>query len=220
MSIELSETYISIAGEAPIAGEPVFIVRCAGCNLDCSYCDSRFARTSERSVMKEELALEIARTYNSYPGIKVLFTGGEPLLGERQGELMSIVRSLPNIGFYVETNGSIPIEDLAIPNCSFVADMKTPSSGFADSFIDENLPRLRPDLDCIKIVLDESDFSWVKEKVELIREQNPRLPVYLSAEWERMSLLSLSEFILSNNLPVRISIQLHKMIWGRDTRRV
>jgi 7-carboxy-7-deazaguanine synthase len=218
--IELAETYVTISGEAPIIGDPVLIVRCAGCNLACAYCDSKYAGEITTRVSEEELAKTIVRSKRDFASLKVLVTGGEPLLGERQRKIVSIVESLPEVKFYIETNGSISIENTGLSNCSYVVDIKTPSSGHEHSFVMENLSRLRPALDCIKIVLSESDLPWVIETVATVRRINRDLPIFLSPQWDGIELPRLADFILSHKLPVSMSIQLHKLIWGKDAKGV
>jgi 7-carboxy-7-deazaguanine synthase len=220
MTLSVSEKFFTIAGEAPITGEPVYLIRFSGCNLSCAYCDTKYAHEAREEISTAELHETIVAAAERYRGVKFLLTGGEPLLGERQGLLSGIIRSLPGYMFYVETNGSIEIEDLSLSNCSYVVDMKTPSSGHEHSFATNNFHRLRPEIDCIKIVLNENDLGWVRVKLASISEENPDLPVYLSPQWNGISLEKLADFVLSNKLQSRISIQLHKMIWGADAKGV
>jgi 7-carboxy-7-deazaguanine synthase len=232
--LEISETYLTISGEAPIIGEPVFLIRFSGCNLNCAYCDSRYASghsangvsgntkedTDSRSVSEQGLTDEIVNVRAGYPSIKVLLTGGEPLLADRQEILSRIIEKNNDVAFYIETNGSIPISRFDLSNCMYVVDLKTPSSGEPDSFYSGNLEKLRARKDCVKIVLDERDLSWVKEKIAFIRSRNPDLDIYLSPQWGKIGLPLLAGFILDNSLDVKISIQLHKIIWGENTRGV
>ncbi len=220
MIFDVSETYVTIAGEAPILGEPVYLVRFSGCNLSCAYCDTKYANEASVRVTDEELRQKIDFSCRQFPGIRVLVTGGEPLLGERQDHLLRLIRSMPGIEFFIETNGSIEITDFSISSCSYVADIKTPSSGHGHSFAEKNLERLRPGTDCIKIVLNESDLDWVKDTLARIREVNQGIAVYLSPQWGGVSLARLAQFILSNNLRANMSVQLHKLIWGADARGV
>jgi 7-carboxy-7-deazaguanine synthase len=218
--LAIAEKYITLSGEAPAPGIPVFLVRFHGCNLDCSYCDTVIACSPAGVVSADALVEEITTRIESYPTLAVLFTGGEPLLGERQGELVGIMRRLHDVTFFVETNGTIDIVETDIDNCSYVVDVKTPSSGQADAFIPDLPTRLRPDRDCIKIVLAESDLEWVVSKIAEIHAVNRLIPVYLSPQWGRIDLKRLADFILDKRLDARISIQQHKYIWGADAKGV
>jgi len=223
---DLSETYRSLSGEAPIIGEPVYLIRFSGCNLNCSYCDSKYASGTQnsgsisRTISEEDLTREIANVKSEYPSIKVLFTGGEPLFADRQEALIRSMKTCGNVSFYMETNGSIPISEFNLLNCTYVVDLKTPSSGEADSFHSDNFKRLRAGHDCIKIVLDDNDLPWVLEKIAFINSINPGLAIYLSPQWGKIALEKLASFILDNSLDAKMSIQLHKIIWGENTRGV
>jgi 7-carboxy-7-deazaguanine synthase len=220
--IEIVERFITISGEAPIIGEPIYLVRFSKCNLDCSYCDTMYKNEVNECLSVEELKADIIEKINDYPELKVLFTGGEPLLGERQEKLLKIIEDLKYINFYIETNGSIPITNFNLPNCHFVADWKAPSSGEEDDldFCIENLRHYRIDEDCIKFVISRYDLEWLKDVIRVIEKMNPFLPLYVSAQWGEITLKEIADFILINKLPLKISIQLHKIIWEPEMRGV
>ena len=217
--LEIVEKFITLSGEAPAAGYPVFLIRFAECNLQCRYCDTMYCGEVNEKTTVEKLCSEIRDREQNYPGIKIMFTGGEPLLADRQKKLVRIMKKLPDSSFYIETNGSQVIEDFNIPGVHYVADWKTPSSGYGDCFCLENLPRYRPANDCIKIVTAEEDLQWVLAKVGQIKKVNPLLPVYLSPQAGNISLEKLASFIMEHKLPVSLSLQMHKIIWG-DKRGV
>jgi 7-carboxy-7-deazaguanine synthase len=216
----IAEKFITISGEAPIIGYPVYLIRFSGCNLNCTYCDTPYKDEINFKLSINELAEDIISQSLQYPDIKVLFTGGEPFLDNRQTGLIEIIKSNENIDFYIETNGSIKLEDFIIPNVFYVADWKTPSSGDPDNFFMDNLKKFRINNDCLKFVVSGTDFDWLKEKIKIIQKINPFLPIYISPQWNKLDLEELAEFILKNRLPVRISIQLHKIIWKNKDRGV
>ena len=218
--INLVEKYITIAGELPMTGMPIYLLRFSGCNLNCTYCDTPYKDEINDSFTKEELIDDIVNETNQYPDLKVLFTGGEPLLGDRQQKLISIIKELENIDFYIETNGSIELDNLSLANCYYIIDWKSPSSGHVDSFCFDNLKYLRIDKDCIKLIINKNDFEWVKEVIKIVQKTNPFIPLYLSAQWNKLKLDEAVGFILKNRLPVRLSIQMHKIIWHEKSRRV
>jgi 7-carboxy-7-deazaguanine synthase len=216
MIFNVKEKYITISGEAPIPGVPVYLIRFSGCNLGCTYCDTPFIDQITYGLTEKEILVDIDQHLKGYPSLKILFTGGEPLACEREDALYTIMDTLQGkTEIYIETNGSIKITSFP-ENTHFVCDWKTPSSGYEKSFKPENLARLRPGNDCIKFVLNREDFDWVKEKIQSAKEVNPLLPLYLSPQWGSLSYRELVEFILKNRLPAAMSIQLHKIIWGSD----
>jgi 7-carboxy-7-deazaguanine synthase len=219
MICTIVEKCITLGGEAPIAGMPIYLVRFSGCNLACTYCDTPELNEVNASLSEDELYEDIAHTIARYPYLKVLFTGGEPLFRGRQAALISIMLRLPTISFYIETNGSISIENTSLPHCHYVCDIKTPSSGYKDSFLTGNLGKLRAENDCIKFVVDSHDLQWVKKKITDIQKINPLIPIYISPVWGKIEPPSLASFILENRLQASLSLQFHKIIWG-DTGRM
>jgi 7-carboxy-7-deazaguanine synthase len=219
MMLPIVQRCITLGGEAPIGGMPVYLVRFSGCNLACTYCDTPELREVNATLSEDELHDDIARTIKQYPYLKVLFTGGEPLFHKRQAVLVAIMSRLSDISFYIETNGSIDIKNTSLPHSHYICDIKTPSSGHEDSFLQDNLRKLRPDNDCIKFVVDSFDLLWVKEKLKNIQLTNPLLPVYISPVWGKIEPRTLASFILENRLQASLSLQLHKIIWEDSTRR-
>jgi 7-carboxy-7-deazaguanine synthase len=218
--LNIVEKFITISGEAPIIGEPVYLIRFSKCNLNCSYCDTPFKDEVNDYFSREELIEDILLVTEDYPEIKVLFTGGEPLLDERKETLMSIIEEMKDIDFYIETNGSIPLENFSLANCYYVVDWKSPSSAENESFCIDNLKNFRLNNDCIKFVVAKNDFDWVRESIKFINKINPFLKIYISCQSDKLSLEELANFVLKNRLPVKISIQLHKYIWPNIERGV
>jgi 7-carboxy-7-deazaguanine synthase len=216
---DIVEKFYTISGEAPHAGRPMYLVRFARCNLDCSYCDTKYRDEVAASLTVEELSGDVRMAFDAYPAAFILFTGGEPLLGERREGLSLVASRLPGVECYVETNGSIPIADVDNPWLRYVVDWKAPSSGFGDSFHLGNLPLLRPGLDCLKIVVASEDLDEIPRMMREIRKANPTVDVYLSPQWGRIGLDELAAFIIDGRIDARLSLQLHKVIWG-DKRGV
>lgn len=218
--IDLVEKFITIGGEAPLIGTPIYLIRCSGCNLNCVYCDTPYKDEVNDNFTVKELQDDISAVIKNYPDLKILFTGGEPLFGERQAYLLSIIKELDKTDFYIETNGSINIANFDLPNCYYVVDWKSPSSGENESFCIDNLKKLRIDNDCIKFVAARDDLDWLKEALDLIYKVNPFVPLYISPQWDNLTLKEASEFILNNRLPLKLSFQLHKYIWPDRDRGV
>lgn len=218
MIFEINEIFTSLSGEAPETGRPMLFVRMSGCNLSCSYCDTKYHNEINLRLTSEKLKTFIIEKTSAYPGLGVLFTGGEPLWNNRADELSNLMRNLPDIDFFMETNGSVFIGEPA-GNCRYVLDIKTPSSGHGDSFCDDNLRILRAQ-DCIKFVAGADDLDFVREKYHSIKNRNRQVKLYLSPQKESLPLKSAAEFIIENRLDMSLSVQLHKIIWDPATRGV
>jgi 7-carboxy-7-deazaguanine synthase len=208
------EKFFTLSGEAPRAGRPMYLIRFAGCNLDCRYCDTPYRDEAGLHLDQDALRADIRAAIAAYPAAFVLFTGGEPLLGERQTGLPAIARALPDILFYVETNGSVPLPEGAPSNLRFVADWKSESSGHGDSFVLDNLARLRPGLDCIKFVVNRDDLAELAGRVAVARRECPGVELFASPQWGDIDLGDLAAFIVDRRLDLGLSLQLHKIIWG------
>lgn len=217
---KLVERYLTLGGEAPITGHPVYIVRFSGCNLHCTYCDSRYHVEENEIFTESDLMALIRKQGERYPGLKILFTGGEPLLNERQDALINLISDTPNMAFYIETNGSIPLAGRSPSNCHYVADWKAPSSGEGHSFCHENLEQFMVGRDCIKFVVRRPDLPWLLARTQQVEKIKPGLPLYVSPQWGSMELKELADFILRHRLQLNLSLQLHKIIWPPDTRGV
>lgn len=217
---EIAEKYITISGEAPIIGKPIYLIRFSGCNLECVYCDTPLKDQINIVFTADDLRKDIKEQLKKNPRLAILFTGGEPLLEKRHKPLLEIIKSIFNCAFYIETNGSIPLLDFNIAHCHYVVDWKTPSAGNKNKFVLENLANLRPEKDCLKFVVDATDLKWVKGTINKILKINPELPVFISPQWGKMDLAELANFIIKNHLPANMSLQLHKIIWGSKQRGI
>jgi 7-carboxy-7-deazaguanine synthase len=217
---ELVERYLTLAGEAPLSGRPVYIVRFSGCNLNCFYCDTTYHNEKNEILSGRQLERAVADQLSQYPGSTVLFTGGEPLLGNRHKDLVTLINNLPDIECYIETNGSLPICHDAPPNCHYIADWKTPSSGEGNSFLYDNIERFITERDCIKFVVNRDDLPWLLMRVQQVKRLKPDLPLYVSPQWGKVPLQELADFIIRHRLNLNLSLQIHKMIWSPQSRGV
>lgn len=217
----ITEIFHSLQGETSQVGLPFVFVRLTGCNLRCVYCDSTYA-FKNGTQMK---VCEVIERVKAFHCRRVLLTGGEPLLQRQTPEL---TQALTREGFEVsiETHGEVPIVSVA-KLARIVMDIKTPSSGMCREGFVKNLPFLKA-TDEIKFVLAApEDYSWSKAWV-----QSGRLPtreILFSAavaasqapgKYPGMDPTWLAERILEDKLPVRLQVQLHKLLWGADRRGV
>ena len=206
----VSEIFSSIQGESHWAGYPCTFVRLAGCNLDCAYCDTRYAREGGTPVPLDEVLRAVARE-----GLgTVEVTGGEPLV---QPGTPALLEALLEEGRRVllETNGSLPLDPVP-PGVHVIMDLKAPGSGMAHRNRWENLAALRP-TDEVKIVCrDRADYEWAAEVIRT-RRLVGRVKVSLSPVWGRLDPAALAGWILHDRLDVRLQVQLHRVLWpGRD----
>jgi len=205
--LRVAELFVSLQGEGPAAGYPAFFVRLAGCNLACRWCDTPYARQPEAG--KEMALAEILTRFQESRLSQVLITGGEPLLQEGVYVLIEKILSLGGRVF-LETNGSLSLKRLPSEVVK-VMDLKPPSSGMSQYMLYENLRYLGPK-DLVKFVIaDEKDYLWAKEKF-LRLGLTYFTEVAFSPAWGLMAPEKLAQWILKDRLPVRLQLQLHKLL--------
>jgi 7-carboxy-7-deazaguanine synthase len=206
-SLLICEVFKSIQGESSFAGRLCTFVRLSGCNLFCSYCDTSYARYGGK-IMTFEALFELI---DSLSCNLVEITGGEPLL--QQGTAL-FARKLLGCGktVLVETNGSLDIGILP-EGCIRIVDVKCPSSGEEHSFLQRNISLLRA-TDEIKFVIGtREDFDWA---IAFINQHSPLkgCTVLFSPVTGKVAPVELAKWIIDANAPVRLQLQLHKIIWG------
>ena len=218
--MQIVERFVSINGEGAHAGEPTAFIRFHGCNLNCSYCDTRWANnvlTPTADYTPEQLA----KWVRNKRVINVTLTGGEPLL---QDELDELIRLLTIQGnrVEIETNGSIALDSLAhsAHRPVFTMDYKLPSSGMEIAMRKDNFRLLCPH-DTVKFVA--GTLTDLEHAHYLIEEHNlDRLcHVYLSPVYGKIDPAEIVRFMLENKMNrVRMQLQLHKFIWSPNKRGV
>jgi len=211
--VRVTEIFFSIQGEGTRAGRPCVFVRFTGCDLRCGYCDTAYAFHGGVERSREEILAEVAR----HPSRFVLLTGGEPML---QKELPALAADLLARGYEVavETHGQRPTESLP-PEVIRVLDVKTPGSGEAHRMHWPNLDRLARK-DEAKFVIDgRADYEWSRD---LVRERRlaGRTTVLFSPVHGTLDPGQLGRWILDDGLPVRLQVQLHKLLWPAAVRGV
>ncbi len=214
MSLNLCEIFYSLQGESTFAGLPCTFVRLSGCNLDCAWCDTRYAKDEAISMSLEEIIHRI----RAFGCNLVEITGGEPLLQEETSDLISRLLNR-NFQVLLETNGSKSIRCID-PGCIRILDIKCPSSNESDSFLFENLKYLT-DTDEIKFVIgSRQDYEFARSIIEKQLLQKPKTRTHLSPVFGQITPESLAAWILEDNLQARLSLQQHKIIWNPDQRGV
>jgi len=211
--LRVNEIFHSVQGESRHAGRPCVFVRLTYCNLRCSWCDTPYA-FEEGSDMPVGAVLERVASFGTR---YVLVTGGEPLVQEGAHDLIG---ELCESGFEVavETGGSLDLTPLD-PRAMVVMDLKCPGSGMSDKNRFENIDRLKPADEVKFVVADLADYEWARETIARYRLPD-RCGVLLSPVHGVLHPRRLAEWILSDGLPVRLQLQIHKYIWPPDTRGV
>jgi 7-carboxy-7-deazaguanine synthase len=214
LPIELSELFFSIQGESSFAGSPCVFIRLAGCNLRCSYCDAKYTYEEESSRKNIPEILTYVDSFKPFP---VEITGGEPLLQENVYPLMDELLSA-NRKVLLETNGSINLGRVP-PEVVKIMDIKCPGSGMADQFLKENLGLLTP-ADEIKFVLtSRADYEWAKATL-IEADLSNRNTIHFSPVPRQLAATDLADWLLDDQLPVRLQLQLHKILWPDEERGV
>ncbi len=211
--LRVNEVFYSLQGESSFAGRPCVLVRLTGCQMRCVWCDSEYAFTEGAWRTVEEVLDEVAGF--DCPLVEV--TGGEPLL---QPGARPLLAALCDRGHQVllETGGGVDIGGVD-PRVRRIVDVKCPGSGEVEGNRWENLALLAP-TDELKFVLaDEADYRWARDLVRGARLEE-RCPVVFSPVWDRLEPRRLAEWVLADRLPVRVQLQLHKLLWGSATRGV
>ena len=210
--LKVTETFVSIQGEADAVGWPTYFIRLTGCPLRCRYCDTEYAFHGGEWHEVDAL-VESARA----AGVRhVCVTGGEPLA---QRACLELLAALCDAGFAVslETSGAIDVAAVD-PRVSRVVDVKTPASGEAGRNRLENLPLLGPRDQLKLVVCSRDDYEWARG---FLREQarEVRAQVLLSPAWGQVEPRDLAEWIIEDRLPARLQLQLHKLLWGEARGR-
>lgn len=211
----VTEIFKSIQGESTFAGLPCVFVRLTGCNLRCHWCDTAYAFYGGEQMTPEAVFDRVEKLR----GKLVEFTGGEPLLQER--EVVPLSSRLIDAGYRVliETSGERFIGNLPAAVVK-VLDVKCPGSGEAEKFCFENLTALDPKDQIKFVILDEPDYLYGREFIEKHRLRERVSEVIFSPVFGRLRPGQLAEWILRDGLEVRLGLQLHKFIWDPEMRGV
>lgn len=219
MNYNVCEKFISINGEGRNAGSPAVFIRFKGCNLNCSYCDTKWA--NEKNAPCEVMTEDDIYKYIKESGIvRVTLTGGEPLIQKGIDILLEKLCSDDSLKIEIETNGSVSIgEFINYKNRpSFTLDYKTPISGMEDKMLVSNY-ELADERDTLKFVCGHTDD--LEKARYIINKYKPKAKIYFSPVFGSIEPRTMAEFIINNKMNnVSLQVQLHKIIWEPDKRGV
>lgn len=211
-TLRITEIFLSLQGETSRAGLPTVFVRLTGCPLRCLYCDTAYAFHGG-TTMTIEAILSSVRGH----GVRyVTVTGGEPLAQKGTLELLA---ALADGGYSVslETSGALDVAGVD-PRVARIVDIKTPASGESHKNRWSNLDHLGTGDELKFVLCGEADYAWAKQ---LLAERRLAsiCPVLFSPSWDDLPAATLAEWILRDRLPVRMQVQLHKILWGEERGR-
>lgn len=206
-TLKINEIFYSLQGESSRIGIPTIFIRLTGCPMRCNYCDTAYAFHEGKNYSFDEIINEIQQYKTNF----ITVTGGEPLA---QKSCKDFLAKLTNLEYEVslETGGAISIDQVH-EKVKIILDIKTPGSGEVENNFWENLTLIK-DQDEIKIVItNHDDYKWAKK---LIKKKNlyEKYDILFSPSYSDLDPNKLAEWILEDNLSVRMQVQLHKIIWG------
>jgi len=204
--MKINEIFYSIQGEGKWSGLPNIFIRTTGCNLRCSFCDTKYAYDNGKEMSLDEIINSIKKYRCEY----ICITGGEPLL---QNEILDLINILlkKNYKICLETNGSIKIKNITGKKSLMISlDIKCPSSVMHEKMCLENLSLLKKD-DQVKFVIEnKKDYNYAKE---ILCKYKPVCTVFFQPVWGSDP-KHLSDWILKDGLNAKLGLQIHKIIWG------
>ena len=205
--LKIHEIFHSLQGESTRVGLPTVFVRLTGCPLRCGYCDTAYAFQGGANMSLEQILERVA----GYGARYVTVTGGEPLA---QKECIPLLEKLCDAGYSVslETSGAMDTSKVDA-RVSVILDIKTPGSGEEKKNLWSNLDRIKPK-DEVKFVLcGREDYDWAR-RVLAERSLADKCTVLFSPVYSQLNPTDLADWVLQDRLPVRMQVQLHKILWG------
>jgi 7-carboxy-7-deazaguanine synthase len=211
--LAVHEIFHSIQGESSFAGLPCVFVRLSGCNLRCVWCDTAYAFDAGSPM---EIG-QVLRRVAAYDCPLVEITGGEPLL---QPEVIPLMKELLKQGYEVllETGGSLPIENVPV-GVRRIIDVKCPGSGSSDANHWENIDNLRPGDELKFVLAGRTDYEWAVEQIAL-HNLSGRYPLIFTPVHGELNPGEMAGWVVEDRLPVRVQVQLHKLLWPNAERGV
>ncbi len=211
--LKINEIFFSIQGETSYVGFPTVFIRTTGCNLRCTYCDTKYSYF-EGVLMDVEKVLEKVQSYKAR---HVCVTGGEPLL---QKDTIGLMKTLCDLGYIVslETSGSKSCSEVD-PRVKIILDVKTPDSGAPNSFDLANLKYINESTEIKFVICSADDLLWA-ENFSRQHDLFKKCQVLYSPSYGKIKERWLAEKILESSSSARMQLQMHKYIWHAEMRGV
>lgn len=212
--LRITEIFLSVQGESSHAGRPCSFVRLTGCPMRCSWCDSEYTFTGGERISFDDIFIKLEEF-----GCKLVeVTGGEPLA---QKSVFPFITELCDRGYEVliETGGFVSTQNVD-QRAKIILDIKCPASGEAERNHWPNVERLRPEMDEVKfVVADLTDLEFAKEKIAKYDLEDRAKEILISPVFG-IDMRPLAEAVVQSRLRVRFNLQMHKYIWGPNTKGV
>ena len=207
--MRITEIFFSVQGESSHVGKPCVFVRLTGCSLRCVWCDTKYAFGGGREISQEDVIAEVER----HPTKLVEITGGEPL---EQEAVYPLMQTLLDRGYTVmlETGGHVSIE--RVPKAVIkIIDVKCPDSGEGGMFCRNNIALAMPHDEFKFVIASRRDYEWAREQLSGLSNT-----LLFSPSHDQLPAKDLAAWVLADGLKVRVQLQIHKYIWGAETRGV
>ncbi len=203
-SLKVNEIFYDIEGEGKYQGYPTLFIRLTGCNLRCSWCDTKYSYFKGKMTDIDGILKKAKKS----PYMNINITGGEPLCFKK--ELIELIKGIkkirPDITVSVETNGSLDISGVPADNISM--DLKLPSSGEHDKMMFSNLNILKPK-DQLKLVIgSRKDLAWARKT---LAGYKVKCVIFAQPVYGKFKTADIGRFVMKNNLKWKVSVQLHKL---------
>ena len=207
-ALRITEIFLSLQGEANTVGKPTVFIRLTGCPLRCHYCDSAYAFSGGELIEQAD----ILNTVKGFGVQHVTVTGGEPLA---QPGALPLMVALADAGLSVsiETSGALSVAEVD-SRVVKVIDLKTPGSGEVQRNLWENVHYLNAHDQIKFVVCDRTDYDWARMRCDEYNLYAQVADVLFSPSHHQLASRDLADWIVADRLPVRMQVQLHKLLWG------
>jgi len=208
--MKINEIFYSIQGEGTWTGHPYIFVRTTGCNLRCSFCDTKYAYDEGEEIPVTKIIEKIG----NYPCKHICITGGEPLL---QKDIIELTDKLSKKGYKIsiETNGSLSVEKISKKKSLMISlDIKCPSSYMHKNNYLDNINFLKKNDQLKFVIKNKEDYNYTKK---ILEKYKPICTVFLQPVWGKNP-KNLTKWVIDDGLDVKIGLQIHKIIWGRKRK--
>ena len=209
-TLRITEIFYSLQGETRTSGLPTVFVRLTGCPLRCQYCDTAYAFSGGELLELDSILERVA----SYKPRYVCVTGGEPLA---QPNCLPLLQRLCEAGYQVslETSGALDVAGVD-PRVSKVVDLKTPGSEEVGRNRYENIELLTSNDQVKFVICSREDYDWADSKLIQYGLDQRAGEVLFSPSHQQVSARQLADWVIADNLPVRMQLQLHKILWNDE----